>query len=66
MLCHVLRSTALVFKFQLAKATTLDSFHVLEKYVIVHTLPAGNFSTTESAGIFILREIKRSVVLGLL
>ena len=58
MLCHVFCCTALVFKFKLAKATTLDSFHVFVKYVIVHTLPAGNFSTTESAGIFILREIK--------
>ena len=66
LLCHVLRRGALVFQFQLARAATLGSFHVLEQHVIVRPFPAGNLGTTESAGAFIFREMKRSVSLRLL
>ena len=60
------RYGALGFVFRLARAATLGSFHVLEQHVIVRPFPAGNLGTTESAGAFIFREMKRSVSLRLL
>ena len=60
------RYGALGFVFRLARAATLGSFHVLEQHVIVRSFPAGNLGTTESAGAFIFREMKRSVSLRLL
>ena len=62
----MLRHGALGFQFQLARAATLDSFHVLEQHVIVHPFPAGNLGTTESAGAFIFRKVERSMCLRLL
>ena len=66
LLSHVLHRSALVFKFQLARGATLDSFHVFEQHVVVDTLPGGNLGTTESALALIFREVERSVGLRLL
>ena len=66
LLCHVLHRSVLVFEFQLARATALNSFHVLEHHVIVHAAFACSLGTTESASAFVFRKVESSVGFRLL